>query len=149
MGDYRPAFTLWERRVGGQDVFIVQGEGGEPTEADVDSGFDQLRMRIPSSDRYSTFYDLTMGMKRLLRFTPNLVSFVSDMRRLCGERQVSIAVVCPDDSARNWTGKLLGLVGNRVPTYIGGTTEETWSAMLAGGKVDDRNSALGSSDFSS
>jgi hypothetical protein len=143
LGDYRPGYSLWKRRVSGFTVIIIQGEGGELLKEDVLDGFHLMKKTIQERSRYITFYDLTDCMQNLWPHAPALVSFAKEMRQYSVELQIAVVCVCPDEKVRNWVRWILGLVGSGTSYHIFRCCSEAWTfiesvdAMRPIGEVGD------------
>jgi hypothetical protein len=127
LGDYRPGYSLWKRRVSTFTVIIIQGEGGDLLKDDVLDGFRLMKKTIQEKSRYITFYDLTDCMQNLWPHAPALISFAKEMRQYSVELQIAVVCVCPDEKIRNWVRWILGLVGSDTSYYIFRCSSEAWT----------------------
>jgi hypothetical protein len=132
LGDYRPACTIWRRREGELDVFVLQGEGGSLEQRDLADAAARMLAEMPRSARFATLYDLTEGIRNLMACAPELLAFGGEQRRRCGERQVCTVVVCPNEQARNWVRWLVSVLPGSVPLHVVKDVGAAWSLLTAG-----------------
>lgn len=133
LADFRPAYTIWRRKLGELDVLVIQGEGGEVLDEDVIAGIETLRAAISASSRFATFYDLSDGMKNLMPHAPRLLSFAAEMRKTASQRQRCTVAVCPNETVRNWVRWILGLSSQGIPAHVVRSSEDGWIAIGADG----------------
>ena len=126
LGDYRPGYSLWKRKMADFTVIVIQGEGGELLEEDVLDGFRMMKKTIQESSRYITFYDLTDCMQNLWPHAPALIRFAMEVRQYSVERQTAIVCVCPDEKVRNWVRWILGVAASSTSYHIFRSCSEAW-----------------------
>jgi hypothetical protein len=131
LGDYRPGYSLWKRRVSDFTVIVVQGEGGELVDEDVLDGFRAMKKTIQESSKYITFYDLTDCMQNLLPQAPALIKFAMEIRQYSLERQIAIVCVCPDEKVRNWVRWILGVAASSTHYHIFRSCDEAWAYITS------------------
>jgi len=129
LGDFRPGYTLWQKKSRDLTVIIIQGEGGDLLSQDVEDGFTIIKKVICECEKYATFYDLTEGMLNLWPQAPALLSFAAECREIAAQRQVCTIAVCPDERVRNWVRWILGLASKGISYYIVQTTAEGWKYL--------------------
>lgn len=132
LGDFRPGYTLWQKKNQDLVVIIIQGEGGDLLSQDVEEGFTIIKKIIGECEKYATFYDLTEGMSNLWPQAPALLRFAAEIREIAAQRQVCTIAVCPDERVRNWVRWLLGLASKGISYYIVKTTSEGWKHLDPG-----------------
>ena len=130
LGDFRPGFTLWRKRLPDQDVLVAQLEGGELISEDVREGLSMMRQAIQASRCYTTLYDLslqTFEAGALLPHAPSLLAFAAEMRSAAAEKQRCMIAVCTDERARNWIRWILSVLSQKVRYYIFQSSDEAWA----------------------
>lgn len=127
LGDYRPGYSLWRRHFPGFTVVIVQGEGGDLLEQDVQDGFRLMKKTIVDSSKYITFYDLTDCMQNLWPQAPALIKFAVEMKKYSLERQIAVVTVCPDEKVRNWVRWILSIAASSTPYHIFQSCGDAWN----------------------
>jgi len=132
LGDYRPSYSLWKRCFPDFTVIVVQGEGGELLDQDLQNGFRAMKKTIQASARYVTFYDLTDCMQNLLPHAATFIQFALEMRPYSLERQLCIVAVCPDEKVRNWVRWILSMAASSTPYFIFKTCAEAWAHVEKG-----------------
>ena len=142
LGDFRPGYTLWKKRMPAFDAIIIQGEGGDLISQDVEAGFVIMKRLIRESKRYVTFYDLTDGMTNLWPQAPALLRFAAEMRSEASERQVCTVAVCPEEKVRNWVRWILG-VASKGMTYYNSISSGDACKYLENGAALAENDSFG------
>ena len=140
LGDFRPGYTLWKKRMPAFDAIIIQGEGGDLISQDVEAGFVIMKRLIRESKRYVTFYDLTDGMKNLWPQAPALLRFAAEMRSDASERQVCTVAVCPEEKVRNWVRWILGVASKGTIYYISRSSADAWKYLESGAVAAESDS---------
>jgi hypothetical protein len=147
LGDFRPGYTLWKKKMRTFDAIIIQGEGGDLISQDVEAGFVIMKRVIQESKRYVTFYDLTDGMKNLWPQAPALLRFAAEMRADASERQVCTVAVCPEEKVRNWVRWILGVASKGTTYYISRSTADAWKYLENGAQGSECDSFGESADL--